>query len=188
MAVGRRIIRLRRRLAGEKQNQPPRNWSALYQQRPAPEEGDYFKAEWLRSYDIPPPREQMRLYGGSDYAVTSAGGDYTCHVVCGLDPDGNMYLLDLWRRQASADVWIESFCDLVKQWRPIGWATETGQINAGVGPFLQRRMRERRRWTLRRDVPDPARQVSAGAEHPRTHGAQGPLRPATSTMDRRFAQ
>ena len=26
----------------------PRTWSALYQQRPAPEEGDYFKAEWLR--------------------------------------------------------------------------------------------------------------------------------------------
>ena len=28
-------------------------------------------------------------------------------------------------------------------WRPIGWAEEQGQINAGVGPFLQRRMRER---------------------------------------------
>ena len=26
----------------------PRTWSALYQQRPAPEEGDYFKADWLR--------------------------------------------------------------------------------------------------------------------------------------------
>ena len=27
----------------------PMMWSALYQQRPAPEEGDYFKAAWLKS-------------------------------------------------------------------------------------------------------------------------------------------
>ena len=25
----------------------PMMWAALYQQRPAPEEGDYFKADWL---------------------------------------------------------------------------------------------------------------------------------------------
>jgi hypothetical protein len=29
-----------------------RDWSALYQQRPAPEEGDYFKADWLRPYTV----------------------------------------------------------------------------------------------------------------------------------------
>jgi hypothetical protein len=31
-----------------------RDWSALYQQRPAPEDGDYFKLEWLKHYDIAP--------------------------------------------------------------------------------------------------------------------------------------
>ena len=36
----------------------------------------------------------------SDYAVTANGGDYTVHVVVGIDPDGRMYLLDLWRKQA----------------------------------------------------------------------------------------
>jgi hypothetical protein len=29
----------------------PMMWSALYQQRPAPEEGDYFKADWLKTYE-----------------------------------------------------------------------------------------------------------------------------------------
>ena len=29
----------------------PMMWAALYQQRPAPEEGDYFKAEWLKPCD-----------------------------------------------------------------------------------------------------------------------------------------
>jgi hypothetical protein len=67
----------------------------LYQQRPAPEDGAYFKSDWLRPYDKPPARETMRVYGGSDYAVTADGGDYTVHAVVGLDPEGRMYLMDL---------------------------------------------------------------------------------------------
>ena len=31
----------------------------------------------------------------SDYAVTADGGDYTVHIVVGIDPEGRMYLLDL---------------------------------------------------------------------------------------------
>jgi hypothetical protein len=40
----------------------------------------------------------------------------------------DMYLVDLWRKQAAADEWIEAFCDLVLKWKPIGWAEEQGQI------------------------------------------------------------
>lgn len=131
----------------------PRDWSALYQQRPAPEEGDYFKAEWLRPYDKAPAIETLRIYGASDYAVTSNGGDYTVHGVIGVDPEGRMYLLDLWRKQASSDEWVESFCDLAIQWKPIEWAEEQGQIKAGIGPFLERRQRERGAWVARSTFP-----------------------------------
>jgi predicted phage terminase large subunit-like protein len=132
---------------------PPRTWSALYQQRPAPEEGDYFKADWLKTYDVAPPREQMQVYGGSDYAVTADGGDYTVHVVVGLDPDGRMYVLDLWRKQASSDVWVSAFCDLVREWKPLAWAEEKGQINAGVGPFLEQETRRRQAYVAREQFP-----------------------------------
>lgn len=130
-----------------------RTWSALYQQRPAPETGDYFRREWLRPVASLPPRESLRVYGGSDYAVTSGGGDYTVHVVVGMDHDGRLWLLDLWRSQAASDAWIEAFCDLVIQWKPIGWAEEQGQIRAGVGPFLDRRSRERRAFVARTQFP-----------------------------------
>ncbi|EKS37767.1 hypothetical protein HMPREF9696_01717 [Afipia clevelandensis ATCC 49720] len=136
-----------------RRNSQPRYWSALYQQRPAPEDGDYFKAEWLKPYDKTPPLDTLRVYGGSDYAVTADGGDYTVHAVVGLDPEGRMYLLDLWRKQASSDMWIESFCDMVLQWKPMAWAEEQGQIKSGVGPFLERRMRERRAYTVREQFP-----------------------------------
>lgn len=132
---------------------PARTWSALYQQRPAPEDGDYFKKEWLRPYDHAPDKKTMRIYGGSDYAVTADGGDFTVHVVVGIDPEGRMYLLDLWRNQTASDGWIEALCDLVKEWKPIGWAEEQGQIRSGIGPFLDRRMRERKAYVFRDQFP-----------------------------------
>jgi predicted phage terminase large subunit-like protein len=131
----------------------PMMWAALYQQRPAPEEGEYFKSDWLRECDSLPPRAEMQVYGGSDYAVTSDGGDYTVHAVLGLDPDGRMYLLDLWRKQAPSNVWVDAFCDLVREWKPLGWAEEQGQIKSSVGPFLEQRMNERHAYVAREQFP-----------------------------------
>lgn len=130
-----------------------RTWSALYQQSPSPSDGDYFKAEWLKPYTHKLDPKTLRIYGGSDYAVTSDGGDWTVHAVVGLDPEGRMYLLDLWRKQASSDKWVESFCDLVIEWKPVAWAEEQGQIRSGVGPFLERRMRERKAYVVREQFP-----------------------------------
>jgi predicted phage terminase large subunit-like protein len=132
---------------------PPRIWSALYQQSPAPDEGDYFREEWLKARDIVPSHKTLRVYGGSDYAVTKDGGDYTCHVVVGIDHLNNMYLLDIWRGQKSPDVWIDAFCDLVIKYRPLAWAEEGGQIKASIGPFLEKRMRARRCYVNREQFP-----------------------------------
>jgi predicted phage terminase large subunit-like protein len=138
-------------VAGAKRD--TRVWSALYQQEPAPETGDYFRAEWLRVIDVLPARDALHVYGASDYAVTSKGGDWTVHVVVGVGSDDRMYVLDLWRGQSDSSEWIEAWCDLVKKWRPREWAEEGGQINAAVGPFLERRARERQAYTFRRQFP-----------------------------------
>lgn len=132
---------------------PARTWSALYQQRPAPEEGDYWKADWFKPVSKLPDPKTLNVYGGSDYAVTADGGDFTVHIVVGVDPEDRIYILDLWRKQASSDVWVEAFCDLVTQYKPIGWAEEQGQIRAGIGPFLDRRQRERKAWVVREQFP-----------------------------------
>lgn len=130
-----------------------RDWSALYQQRPVPEEGDYFKAEWLKPYTTAPARETLHIYGASDYAVTADGGDFTVHMVVGVDPVGRLWLLDMWRGQTASSDWVEAFCDLVLKWKPLGWAEETGQIRAGIGPFLEQRMRARNAYVARETFP-----------------------------------
>ena len=140
-------------LRRQKAIQPVRNWSALYQQRPAPEEGDYFSAAWLRPYAEAPPRERVRIYGASDYAVTSQGGDYTVHMLVGLDVNEDLWLLDLWRGQTTPDTWVEKWCDMVQRWRPLAWAEETGQIAASVGPLRDRVARERGVYCALRRFP-----------------------------------
>lgn len=131
----------------------PRTWSALFQQRPAPETGDYFKREWVVPVQTIPPLSELAIYGGSDYAVTANGGDFTVHAVVGVASDGRLYLLDLWRQQAASDVWVDAFCALVRKWKPIGWAEETGQIKSGVGPFLVKRMLETDSLVFREQFP-----------------------------------
>lgn len=130
-------------------------YAGQYQQRPAPREGGLFKAEWLKPCLLKdmPARGTITVYGASDYAVTANGGDYTVHGVIGIDASNRMWLLDIWRKQAASDQWVEGFCDMVLHWKPIGWAEETGQIKSGVGPFLQRRMRDRRAFVAREAFP-----------------------------------
>lgn len=127
-----------------------RNWSALYQQQPVPDSGDYFKAEWIRWYDHAPDIRTLRTYGASDYAVTSAGGDYTVHGVVGVDPNDDIYVLDWWRKQTTSEEWIEAFLDLMERWNPLMWAEEQGQILRSLGPFIVKRQMERRIYGYRR--------------------------------------
>lgn len=117
-----------------------RDWSALYQQSPAPEEGNWFKREWLHYYDTKP--ERLHCYGASDYAVTADGGDYTVHAVAGLDPEGNLYILDWWRGQEDTLTWTNAMLEMIKRHRPMEWADEGGPIGRGVSPFIERMMAE----------------------------------------------
>lgn len=142
-----------------------RDWSALYQQKPRPDEGLYYKREWFRWYDEQP--KHLRIYGASDYAVTADGGDYTVHLVAGVDPDDNIYVLDIWRSQSTTDVWVEAFLDLMQQHKPMMWAEESGQIIKSVGPLIEKRMRERRVYGRREQFP------SASDKPTRSRAMQG---------------
>jgi hypothetical protein len=112
----------------------PREWSALYQQRPQPDEGTYFQRDWFQEWKELPP---LRLYGTSDYAVTDGAGDYTVHRIWGIDGNGDVYRVDGWRGQTASDEWIERF-------KPLAWFGEGGVIQKAIEPMLKRRMRERK--------------------------------------------
>ena len=120
----------------------PRAWQSLYQGEPTREEGTYFKK---RDFNLgqPPPVDVMRVIGASDYALTQDGGDYSVNVVVGVDPEGRLWLLDVWRRQTTPDRWVASMLDMVSKWKPVVWAGERGVILKSVGPFISAEMKRR---------------------------------------------
>lgn len=140
----------REALEQERITQPPRNWSALYQQRPSPEEGDYYQREWFQWYDELPAH--CRFYGASDYAVTDDGGDWTSHVVgavAGPSMMENLYLADYWTGQKDPSVWIQEFINLVLRHHPIEWGEEMGQIGKSLGSVIDLEQQRNNAWCLR---------------------------------------
>jgi hypothetical protein len=124
----------------------PRDWSALYQQRPTAEDGTYFKKEWFRTYTQVPDR--LTVYMSGDFAVTEGGGDFTELAVWGVDQFDNCYALDWWSGQASSDRWAAEFIRLIKRWRPVSFIGEAGPIRRAMEPLLARMMRDERAYTV----------------------------------------
>ena len=154
----------------------PREWSALYQQRPQPDDGTFFQRAWFDEWQSPPA---LRYYGTSDYAVTDGGGDYTVHRVWGIDAAGDVYRIAGYREQATSDKWIEAKLDLIAKYKPLCWFGEGGVIQKAIEPMLKRRMRERNvhcrlEWLPSvADKPTRARSFQAMAATGRVHFEPG---------------
>ncbi len=132
----------------------PRDWSALYQQEPMPETGDFFQKEWFKYYDELP--KQTRFYMTSDYAVTADGGDYTVHLVWCIDSEENIYIVDMWRGQTDTNTWINALIGLINRYRPDQIGEENGQIIKSVGPFIEKKMQESSCYCYRQQYPSVA--------------------------------
>ena len=124
----------------------PRTWSSLFQQKPSPDDGDYYKREWFKRYHPNELPGTLNKYGTSDFAVTEKDGDFTEHSVWGICPEDDTYLIDNWSGQETADVWIDSLLDMNDTYRPLIWFGEGGVIRRSVEPFLNKRMKERRSY------------------------------------------
>lgn len=145
-----------------------RDWSALYQQNPMPDEGTFFKREWFEFYKEPPVR--MNRFTTGDFAVTEGDGDFTEIGTHGYAPEGVLYLgIDGWFGQTSSDQWIEVLIDQIAKNRPYCFFGESGVIRRSIEPFLRRRMIERKthcrlEWLTRSaDKPAMARSLQAMA-------------------------
>jgi predicted phage terminase large subunit-like protein len=127
----------------------PRGFMALYQGRPAPREGAFFRAEDLITYNSMrdlPAYEEMRFYAASDHAVTlNQKGDKTCLMVVGVDTADHLWIMPdvVWMRLDSHAA-VESMVALIEKYKPQFWWAEQGSIAKSIGPFLRKRMLEKR--------------------------------------------
>ncbi|MGA9079826.1 MAG: phage terminase large subunit [Halobacteriota archaeon] len=92
-------------------------WSAMYQQRPVPMEGGFFKRDWLQFYDPEyVPYMDIVVQSWDTAQSKSSTSDFVVGQVWGRrGPD--FYLLDQVRGRLDFDETVTAIKDLSKQWK-----------------------------------------------------------------------
>lgn len=127
---------------------PPRTQAGLYGQEPAPEDGDFFRAEHMLEYSRDEYDQLMsqspQIYAAADWAVsTEPGANRSCFGPAAIDHRGTLYILpDLFWKSAGPDVVVPSFTDMLKRRSPLITWSEKGHISKAWGPFLREHMLE----------------------------------------------
>jgi len=153
----------------------PRGFSALYQQRPTPEDGDYFKRDWIKYYN--PAQidwKELSIYASSDHAVgkDKTRNDQSVLLIVGVDELDNMYIVDCWHGRETPDVVTERMIDLMDVYKPISWYAEKGHITQSMGPHLRKRMEERNVYCTVEEVT-PSQNKEQRAQSIRARMAMG---------------
>lgn len=131
----------------------PKTFYSLYQQEPSPDEGDFFKRDWIKLYDAEELPKNLRTYTASDHAVgTGQRNDSTVLLTVGVDEDDNIWVLDCWWEKKETDAVVEAMLIEMRRWKPIYWWAEKGHISKSIGPFLRKRMNETRTYTAVHEV------------------------------------
>lgn len=121
----------------------PRGFSALYQQRPTPEDGDFFKREHIKFYQPHELPSELRVYAASDHAVgTKQTNDATVMITAGVDKNDDIWILDVFWQRVKTDAAVDQMLHLMRERKPIMWWAEKGHISKSIGPFLYKRMSE----------------------------------------------
>lgn len=127
----------------------PEVFYPLYQQRPSPEDGDYFTRDMVVTYDRGelPDLSRMRIYAASDHAFgEKQKNDYTVIIVAGVDDEGRIWILDVWWQKKTTDIVVEQMLDIMAMHEPLIWWTGKDHITGAIGPFLRKRRIERGVW------------------------------------------
>jgi len=123
----------------------PRDWSALYQQNPVADDGDYFTRQMIQYYE---PEEvdldEMRYYCAWDLAIgKNDRNDYSVGMVIGVNDMDELFIVDVVRGRFDGFEIVERILDLYEEWEPSMIGIEKGHIEMALGPFLEKRIRER---------------------------------------------
>jgi phage terminase large subunit-like protein len=122
------------------------NWSALYQQAPTPEEGDFFRRDDIQYRWLDPAyRPLCRVFMTVDYAIgKKQRNDYTVMGVHALDANDDLTTLEVRRgRWGTKDI-VSNAVAMIERHKPEVYAGEQGQIHAAVWPMIQAALDEKR--------------------------------------------
>lgn len=124
-----------------------RDFAALYQQNPIPDEGDYFKKPHFRYYTPQelPNINELRLFCTFDLAIgEKEQNDFTAGVVAGVDNAANIYVLAVYHEKVDSYKIAELLFDIWTTWKPEVIGLEKGHIEGTMQPFLEKMADQRK--------------------------------------------
>ena len=129
----------------------PRNWLALYQQKPRPDGGGEFRRDWINFYDGTP----SEVAGGTNkyILVDAANGkratnDYTSMWVIALGRDENYYVLDMVRDRLNLTERASTLMALHRKWKPYSVRYERYGMMADIQHIKDLQRRENYRFDI----------------------------------------
>ena len=140
--------RLKAIRAGYMAQNDPEGYSQEYLNKPISIENAFFNKDYFFDFErdngewIKP---NLEYYAAADFAISEKEkADYTAIVVCGVDPNGIVYVVDARRGRWDAEAIIDELIAVQKMWKPNIFTFETAKIDKAIGPFLEREMIRRR--------------------------------------------
>lgn len=121
-------------------------WNALYQQKPTPDEGDFFVKDDFRYRWLDPAyRPLCRILMTVDYAIgKKQRNDYTVMGVWALDSNNDLYLLEVRRGRWKTQEIVDNAVALIERHKPEVYAGEQGQIHLAVWPLIEQALAQKR--------------------------------------------
>jgi predicted phage terminase large subunit-like protein len=128
----------------------PRHWNALYQQKPVPDDGEYFQRSQFRYHDMPSdwwrdPHRDLYIVAAWDLAIgQKQTNDWTVGVVGAIDYDDNIYLLDVIRGKKDGKEIVDAVVSVQKTYNPMRTGIERGQLSMALRPMLEDKLKHDR--------------------------------------------
>jgi len=144
---------------------------------PTPEEGNYFKKDWLKEYDASELPKELRIYVASDHAYRKdQKNDLQCQMPFGVDASDTIWILpDVFWERAETDVMTDEMLKLMRNRKPFSWWAAKDAISGSVGPFLRKRMREEKIYCTIEEVTED-KDLIRRAQSIRNRSAMGMVR------------
>jgi len=127
----------------------PRDWAALYQQRPSIADGDFFKRAHFKHYAPGecPPLSQLNIYAAWDQALGKKNtNDFTVCVIVGISRTGDIYVLHVLRGRWTSLEIIEKMIEVQETWKPLLQGVEESMIEMAIEPMLIKITTERKKF------------------------------------------
>jgi predicted phage terminase large subunit-like protein len=128
----------------------PEGYSQEYLNRPVAVENAFFNKDYFFDFEREDGKwikPNLEYFAAADFAISEKErADYTAILICGVSPEGTVYVVEALRGRWDAERIITELIAAQKRWNPNVFTFETAKIDKAIGPFLDREMIRQRTY------------------------------------------